>query len=92
MGKKLLKPREKKFWAKKKLFINVHIISSEIEVSRLSSARLSSAQNLFGSAQLGKSQLELITKKQSTLNGIIKENSGCALLAKKKTLDKLQFS
>ena len=80
MGKKLLKPREKKFWAKKKLFINVHIISSEIEVSRLSSARL------------GKSQLELITKKQSTLNGIIKENSGCALLAKKKTLDKLQFS
>ena len=56
------------------------MVSSEIEVPRL------------GSAQLGKSQLELITKKQSTLNGIIKENSGCALLAKKKTLDKLQFS
>ena len=59
-----VKPRNKKFLAKKKLY------TARFQLENWSDpARLCSAQNLFllGSVQLGKFQLELITKSDKVL-------------------------
>ena len=64
MGKKLVKLRKNKLWAKKTIYHCTYRqlgFSSEIEVSQLGTAR-----NLFNSAQLRNLQLELITSIYST--------------------------